>query len=170
MNTFIVIIVVILLLGGSGPWWGYSRGWGYRPLGGVGGLLLIILVLWLLFGGGAHAAEPCAINAQGVRVIDGDTIVVETSWLGVGHVRIRGIDAPELNGPCQAERDMAAAAKAKLGEMIKLGTKLTIHDPEQDKYGRMLATVNVGDVNVADALIAAGVARPYNGGKRLPWC
>lgn len=35
----------------AAPVWGrfgYSRSWGYRPTGGIGVLLLIILVLWLL--------------------------------------------------------------------------------------------------------------------------
>jgi hypothetical protein len=30
------------------PTWGYSRSWGYRPTGGIGIILLIVLVLWLL--------------------------------------------------------------------------------------------------------------------------
>lgn len=46
--SLLIVIVLILLLIGSLPTWGYSRSWGYRPTGGIGLILLIVLVLWLL--------------------------------------------------------------------------------------------------------------------------
>lgn len=46
----LILIVLVLLLIGSLPTWPYSRGWGYYPTGGFG-LLVLILILWLLFGG-----------------------------------------------------------------------------------------------------------------------
>lgn len=46
MLLTIVFIVLILALIGSVPTWGYSRGWGYYPAGGIGLLLVILLVLW----------------------------------------------------------------------------------------------------------------------------
>ena len=45
----ILLIVLILALVGALPTWGYSTGWGYYPVGGVG--LLLIIVLVLLFAG-----------------------------------------------------------------------------------------------------------------------
>lgn len=44
----ILIIILILLLLGVLPRWGYSRGWGYYPSGGLGLILIIIIVLVLL--------------------------------------------------------------------------------------------------------------------------
>ena len=44
----ILIIVLILLLVGAIPNWGYSRGWGYFPSGGIGLVLLIVVILALL--------------------------------------------------------------------------------------------------------------------------
>ena len=44
----IVLIIILLLVFGSLPSWGYSRGWGYGPSGGLGTVLLIILILYLL--------------------------------------------------------------------------------------------------------------------------
>jgi hypothetical protein len=46
--SLLVVIVLVLLLIGALPTWGYSRSWGYRPFGGLGAILLIILILWLL--------------------------------------------------------------------------------------------------------------------------
>ena len=48
MLVTILVIVLILALIGSVPAWPYSRGWGYAPTGGIGTLLLILLILWLL--------------------------------------------------------------------------------------------------------------------------
>jgi hypothetical protein len=43
----ILLIVLVLAVLGSLPTWGYSRGWGYGPSGGLGLILVIILLLWL---------------------------------------------------------------------------------------------------------------------------
>ena len=44
----IVLVIVLLLVVGAFPSWPYSRGWGYYPSGGLGLILLILLVLFLL--------------------------------------------------------------------------------------------------------------------------
>lgn len=56
MNLGLLLLIVFLvLLIGSAPVYPYSRSWGYAPMGGLGTLLVIILVLILLgiipFGG-----------------------------------------------------------------------------------------------------------------------
>jgi Protein of unknown function (DUF3309) len=49
LTMLIILLVILLLLSiGSYPAWPYSRGWGYYPSSGLGLILLIILVLWLL--------------------------------------------------------------------------------------------------------------------------
>ena len=47
MLMTILLVVLILALLGSLPTWGYSRGWGYGPSGGLGLVLVILLLLWL---------------------------------------------------------------------------------------------------------------------------
>ena len=44
----VLLIILILLLIGAIPTWPHSRGWGYYPSGGVGLLLLILIILWLM--------------------------------------------------------------------------------------------------------------------------
>jgi hypothetical protein len=46
----ILFIILILLLIGAFPTWPYSSGWGYYPVGGVG-VLLVILIVVVLAGG-----------------------------------------------------------------------------------------------------------------------
>lgn len=44
----ILLIVILILLIGAAPAWPYSREWGYYPSGGLGLVLVILLVAWLL--------------------------------------------------------------------------------------------------------------------------
>src|SRR5256714_14130701 len=47
MRTLILVILVLLLIGAL-PTWPYSAQWGYYPSGGLGTVLVIVLILWLL--------------------------------------------------------------------------------------------------------------------------
>jgi hypothetical protein len=47
LGTILLIVLVLALLGAL-PTWGYSRGWGYYPSGGLGLVLVIVLVLVLI--------------------------------------------------------------------------------------------------------------------------
>jgi len=47
MGLILLIVLVILLLGAV-PRWPHSRNWGYGPSGGLGLLLVIVLILWML--------------------------------------------------------------------------------------------------------------------------
>ena len=47
VGTIVLIIVVLMLLGAL-PTWPYSSGWGYYPAGGLGLVLVIVLILFLM--------------------------------------------------------------------------------------------------------------------------
>jgi hypothetical protein len=44
----LLLLIIILLLIGVIPAWPHSRGWGYRPSGILGLLLVVVLVLAVL--------------------------------------------------------------------------------------------------------------------------
>lgn len=46
--SLILLVVLALLLVGAVPAWPHSRGWGYGPSGGLGLVLVILLVLFLM--------------------------------------------------------------------------------------------------------------------------
>jgi hypothetical protein len=48
MLVAILVVVLLLALIGSVPAWPHSREWGYYPSGGVGLVLLILLILFLM--------------------------------------------------------------------------------------------------------------------------
>jgi micrococcal nuclease len=130
----------------------------------------------LLAVSGALAAEEVAgpVQADVVRVLDGDTIEISAQvWLGLrltSHVRIRGIDTPELRGECASEKAMAARARDRLTRLA--GASISIAHIADDKYaGRVIADAAAADgTDLRDAMLASGLARPYDGGTRGDWC
>jgi endonuclease YncB( thermonuclease family) len=106
-------------------------------------------------------------------VHDGDTL-----WLRVDlgfdihhdmSIRLNGLDAPELS--TQAGKDVRAwlAAALPVGTVVILRTE----KDHTEKYGRYLGTIikpgglGVDPVNINEALLASGQAKPYDGGKRI---
>jgi endonuclease YncB( thermonuclease family) len=110
-----------------------------------------------------------------IRTIDGDTFEARVH-LRPGldlttRIRLRGIDAPELKASCPRELQMAEAASDALRGLLGEGD-VTIFNIGPDKYqGRVVADVATKRTeNVSTALLAAGHARSYRGGRRSGWC
>lgn len=49
-------------------------------------------------------------------------------------------------------------------------SKIELLDPKRDKYFRILAKVVADGQEVSHELVKAGLARPYDGGKKMRWC
>ena len=47
ISTILIVILILMLLGAL-PTWPHSRSWGYAPSGGLGLVVLILLILWLM--------------------------------------------------------------------------------------------------------------------------
>lgn len=116
---------------------------------------------------------PGPVPARVLRVVDGDTLLVEIKiWFGqtvIEHVRIAGIDAPEMKGRCPSEIEAARRARQYLAGLVS-GAAVELRDVRREKYGRALAGLTVDGIDVSGRMIAAGYARAYAGGKRLSWC
>jgi endonuclease YncB( thermonuclease family) len=116
-----------------------------------------------------------AYPAEILQVLDGDTFEARVLlWPGLSvttRVRLRGIDAPELKARCPEERDFAFAARGALQAVLGEGA-VGIANVTLDKYGgRVLADVSTTNTtNVSQALLSAGHARRYDGGRRDGWC
>jgi endonuclease YncB( thermonuclease family) len=125
-------------------------------------------------------AQPAPVSslsypAEVIRVIDGDTFEARVRiWPGqdvTTKVRLRGIDAPEMQARCRDEETMALAAREALAAILAQGG-VGVSKVAPDKYGgRILAEASTRKTaDVSGAMLAAGVARPYNGGRRDGWC
>ncbi|GGA64040.1 thermonuclease family protein [Pelagibacterium lentulum] len=102
-----------------------------------------------------------------VRVWDGDSIRLGLTSEAEA-IRIFNIDAPEIDGQCVYESDLAQRSKNRLAELL-LGQQVTIHRQGTDRYGRTLAAVIVNGVDAGDVLVSEGLARTWSG-RREPWC
>ncbi len=88
-------------------------------------------------------------------------------------VRLAGVDAPELRGKCEGEKERARAAAAFVAARLTAGAPvwLTAPRPDTSPGARTLARMVMADGrDLAAMLIAAGLGRPYEGGQRAGWC
>jgi len=98
------------------------------------------------------------------RWIDGDTVVVDWDlgrrvWVHDEHLRMFGYNAADK------DKVKKAAATAFMVEKAPPGTEVllvTIEDKEE-KYGRYLADLYIGDEYLNRAILNAGLALPWNG-------
>lgn len=117
---------------------------------------------------------PGPIPAHVERVIDGDTIEVKARiWIGQEvrvQVRLDGVDTPELRGKCEDEKARARVARDHLAPII--GSDVELTGIYEGKFaGRVVARVGHAEMgDLATSLLMADLARPYDGGKRQPWC
>lgn len=135
-------------------------------------------IFMLLAGSACSLPEPVAYapNRENaicsvIRVVDGDTIDVICKSGGQALVRIVGFDTPETFAPgCAAEAEKGERAKERLTEILSGATLVGLEARGADKYRRMLARVTVDGQDVADLMVAEGLAVRYKGGRRINWC
>lgn len=113
-------------------------------------LLPAFLFVGLLSPAPAASADHGGDGTLVVRVVDGDTIEVA----GGRRVRLLGIDAPERGA---ALWDAAGARLRELAGGRRVSLEACV---EKDPYGRTLATVRAGEVNVNAMLLREGLALP----------
>lgn len=114
-----------------------------------------------------------------VKVRDGDTFVINVKNIPdvFGEeiaVRIRGIDTPELNDERDEIQKISIQAKEELERLLYSGEKVVLYDLGRDKYFRLLASVKVGDIDIAEYMtltvgrrLERGLAKKYDGGKKV---
>lgn len=111
----------------------------------------------------AASGGPAGEDLRVVRMVDGDTIVVDQDGAQV-RVRLLGIDTPETVKPDSPVECFGPEASARAHELLDRQSIRLEADPTQDAvdaYGRTLAYVWVGDTLVNEVLVAEGYAREY---------
>jgi endonuclease YncB( thermonuclease family) len=146
--------------------------------GGVAGVVLLAVALAVatfgisaatIFHGAASADTDghfgqCVTEYGPNCVIDAGTIRVRGEQL-----QIAGIEVPKIAGAkCSDERTSGIDAAVKLADLLNSG-EVTAGPAFRDEYGRVVRKVQVKDDDVGQALIAAGVARRYDGLDQ-GWC
>lgn len=124
----------------------------------------------------ALAIASNTYDATVVRVIDGDTVVVRTQiWPGIVaehvHVRLDGINSPEIHTHKECEKAAGLKAKEFVASLLPAGTKVQLSHVKKGKFaGRILGQISANGQDIGAAELAAGLAREYHGGHRRRWC
>jgi len=111
-------------------------------------LIPLILLNLLQYFGKQNLPLKTSEGIVVLGVIDGDTIVLD----GKTRLRLRGLDAPELNY-CLGEE-----AKAALENLVS-GKKITFREQIIDQKGRPMALIYVGDKFINKEMLDLGLAR-----------
>ena len=116
---------------------------------------------------------PDVNNCRIGKVIDGDTVRITCNDGSYRSARLVGFDTPETYQPgCAAEKALGLRATAHLRALVANSTLVEVAPggTGPDKYGRMLLKLYLDGKPVAGDMINAGLAVPYDGGKRIDWC
>lgn len=142
---------------------------------------IITTTLLSLFAVTAFAKAPAECKVydwQVTRVVDGDTIKFEATWLPdplkkEQSIRVLGVDTPEKGHRAQCEKEAKAGEEATkfTKTVVKNAKKVQIQFCDADKYGgRWLGDLIIDGKKLSEMLIANGHARPYFGDKKESWC
>lgn len=125
----------------------------------------ITAIVTLLTVGIVLAAPPKVVDTLTGKVIgvtDGDTVKVLVNRQTI-KVRLEGIDAPE------SSQSFGTKSKQALSKMV-FGKSVTVKKTGEDRYGRTLGIIMVGDVDANAKMIEDGWAwhyKKYNDEERL---
>jgi len=126
---------------------------------------MAVMATAILISPATATADPIAVTATVLKVVDGDTIDIRDDNRGRLRVRLLGIDTPETKKPgytigCWGPVATEFAETTMLGQRVAL-----IPDPTQDatdRYGRTLAyLVRADGWDYSVEAARAGIAQSY---------
>lgn len=117
---------------------------------------------------------PNIILGKVIKVYDGDTITIATKLTNDMpeiyrfNVRLSGIDTPEIKSKNKNEKEKAKIVRDNLSDLI-LNKIVYVKNIKTEKYGRLLANVFYGDIDISEWLLEKSFALKYNGGTKQIW-
>ena len=108
-------------------------------------------------------------NCKIVRVIDGDSIIVDidlgfSHWIHGESIRLYGVDTPECRTRDAEEKAAGLLAKAFVEDALHVGGTYTLTTREKGKFGRYLGVIMLsGKTSINAALVSEHLAVPYMG-------
>ncbi len=119
--------------------------------------------------------KPFIYNAAVIRVVDGDTVIVDIDlgfdiWMKKQRIRLLGVDAPEPRTRDLLEKQFGILAKTLVEDLCPVGEKLLVETAidKNDKFGRILGILWITDdvghqINLNQLLIDGHYAVAYEG-------
>jgi micrococcal nuclease len=125
-------------------------------------LLAVVVAVLALVALRGRGDGDSPLTARVSYVIDGDTVIVDRRDGERVHVRLIGIDTPEISHS-GARSDCFGARAARLTRSLALGRQVVLEPGRErhDRYGRLLAYVQVvgGPGDLEATLLERGAAR-----------
>jgi len=128
----------------------------------------------------AFAATPTGVvyDANIIRVIDGDTVVIEATFLPAPlkkelAIRIYGVDTPEkgFRAKCSSEDQKGQMATQFTKQLVSSSQKHQVVIYDWDKFGgRVLGDIVLNGKSLRSMLIQNSFAREYYGDAKQSWC
>lgn len=109
---------------------------------------------------GCYDGDTCTITIPSLPPLFGERLPI----------RLAGIDTPERKGECDRERALAVRARTYIVDRLLQAQRIEITPVARDKYFRVLSLIVLDGRDLADDLLAAGLAHPYSGATKPPWC
>src|SRR5690606_34119540 len=123
------------------------RAWRWRRVRDwLVGIAIVALLARLILG--LDAFQP---RMEGVpHVADGDSLTLNGE-----RIRLKGIDAPELDQLCLRDGSSYACGREARGELQRLinGRQVSCTGSERDQYGRLLGTCSLGETELNKAMV-----------------
>ena len=140
--------------------------------------IIALLFAFLASTGFAQQKQGVMYDVVLTRVIDGDTVAFQATWLPDPlkkelSIRVYGVDTPEksFRAKCPQEDQRGQAATAFTKQVINQSQKRQIVLMDWDKYGgRVLGDVILDGKSLRALLIQNGFAREYYGEAKTSWC
>lgn len=125
--------------------------------------IIFILCLFACFFSQAEKVYDDHVKCEIIAVYDGDTVRVNIpsypKIIGENiRVRLKGINTDEMG-----DDDAADKAGDFVREKVASGKKIELRKISRDKFFRILAELWIDNKNIADELLEAGLAKPWNG-------
>ena len=133
--------------------------------------ILIILILFNSIIAASNAEDYSDVSVSRIiKVIDGDTFRVDINELPdiIGkniRIRILGINAPEINGKCAFEKELAIKARDFVQILLNNADLVVLKNLNRGNFFRLLAEVIVDGKNLGELLVANDLAVRYQGKK-----
>lgn len=139
--------------------------------GGAMRFISLLTISLLFMFTGAYAGDSGIITVKKVvSVYDGDTFrAILPNEPKDLPIRVRGVDTPEIKGQCSYEKDAALRARDFTKSLLRNAKVIQLSDVGEDKYHRVLATVTIDGVDLANTLISEGFGRQWKGHREI-WC
>jgi micrococcal nuclease len=112
-------------------------------------------------------------NCKIVRVIDGDSIIIDidlgfSHWIHGERIRLYGVDTPECRTSDAEEKAAGLLAKEFVEETLHVGETYTLTTKEKGKFGRYLGVIMLSDkTSINAALVKERLAVPYYGQSKV---